>query len=251
VLPHQETKLSRADLDRELALVPGWDSFFCCCRARSGYSGVVTFCRTQLAPTAAEEGFTGTLPASSGGSGCSVGPQGEMLYATFDRHRLCTLDSEGRCVMTLHGDNVVLVNVYIPALSMDDPQRVQFKADFLTALHLRLHALRAAGRKVILLGDLNCCPYAIDSSSTDPPRRAGATTPSASTTWLRELLRHGEGGGCFVDVFRHLHPTQQGAYTCFNAASGAALVRTAFVLTPPSPHMAGSGSVVTRALLGG
>jgi len=236
--------MSRADLDRELALVPGWDSFFCCCRARSGYSGVVTFCRTALAPTAAEEGFTGTLPPTStggggggGGGGSSVGPQGEALYATFDRDRLHTLDSEGRCVMTLHGDNVVVVNVYIPALSMDDSDRVQFKADFLTALRLRLHALRAAGRHVILLGDLNCCPYAIDSGRTDPHRRHAATTPSASTTWLRELLRDdAEGGGSFVDVFRHLHPTQQGAYTCFNAASGAALVRKrVFVLPMTAP----------------
>jgi hypothetical protein len=52
----------------------------------------------------------------------------------------------------------------------------------------------------VLLGDLNCCPHPLDGGSAAPPR--------PSTTWIREMLR--EGGGPFVDVFRHLNPTAQG-----------------------------------------
>jgi len=45
----QETKLTRSELSRELALVPGWESFFAFSSSKTGYSGVVTFTRTSIA----------------------------------------------------------------------------------------------------------------------------------------------------------------------------------------------------------
>lgn len=64
---HQEHKMRREDLERELALVDGWDAFFAFCRtggAAGGraYAGVATFCRRSVTvPVYAEEGFTGVL----------------------------------------------------------------------------------------------------------------------------------------------------------------------------------------------
>lgn len=45
----QETKLTRSELSRELALVPGWESFFAFSSSKTGYSGVATFTKTSIA----------------------------------------------------------------------------------------------------------------------------------------------------------------------------------------------------------
>ncbi|KAK3233126.1 hypothetical protein CYMTET_56558, partial [Cymbomonas tetramitiformis] len=92
----QETKVSRSDLERDLALAPGWDSYFSCCRLRAGYSGVATFCRSEYAPIRAEEGFTGTL--DGGARDNPVGPYG-TLATEYNRRQLADLDLEGRCVV--------------------------------------------------------------------------------------------------------------------------------------------------------
>lgn len=64
----QETKIPAGTLERELAIVEGWDSFFSCSQSARGYSGVATFCRTALAlPFASEEGFTGCRAAQGDG----------------------------------------------------------------------------------------------------------------------------------------------------------------------------------------
>lgn len=91
IICFQETKLTKADFDRDLALIDGWcvqisvhaalhlhqlhglilnvkcrHSFFSFYRHKSrGYSGVATFCRAGVAvPLAAQEGFTGAYPGS-------------------------------------------------------------------------------------------------------------------------------------------------------------------------------------------
>ena len=43
----QETKLSLDDLTQELALVPGYDSYWSCSRNKKGYSGVATFVKQR------------------------------------------------------------------------------------------------------------------------------------------------------------------------------------------------------------
>lgn len=73
----QETKLTRSELDEELACPKGkdldqfsfnkdadviptdFDAFYSHCRVRNGYSGVVTFVRSDVSTIAAEEGLTG------------------------------------------------------------------------------------------------------------------------------------------------------------------------------------------------
>ena len=55
------------------------------------------------------------------------------------------LDSEGRCVITIHGD-LAIPNVYVPANSSDDPaqqeERLAFKAAFLRARRARAPSSR-------------------------------------------------------------------------------------------------------------
>ena len=113
----QETKLTRAELTDEVALLDGWESFFDFCSLRTGYSGVATFCKEWCRPIAAQRGLVGRY----GSSECHLAPEERVA-----------LDAEGRCIMTDHGA-FVLFNVYIPALSMED--RAEVRQRHLTASH--------------------------------------------------------------------------------------------------------------------
>ncbi|KAG0051295.1 Class II abasic (AP) endonuclease [Gryganskiella cystojenkinii] len=67
----QETKISRSKLESDLALVPGYDSYWSFHRTKSGYSGVVIYVKDHLKLLAAEEGISGiisgniTIPSDS------------------------------------------------------------------------------------------------------------------------------------------------------------------------------------------
>lgn len=78
-----------------------------------------------------------------------------------------------------------------------------------------MEACLAANRAVVLLGDLNICPQPIDSCD---PGDLGKFSDRADKKWLRSVMQH--SGGYFVDLFRHFHPTRQGAtwMSCSDAA---------------------------------
>ena len=282
----QETKLTgRGDLTQALACPPGWDSAFSVCRdangkrGKSGYAGVATYFRANLNVVSAEEGITGVLaedderyddapnderdenenenenedaPNAASAVGCR-GAMGER----FSRSRMRELDAEGRCVLVDFG-GFVLFNLYVPAITSSDEReaeaRAEFKRDFLDAAAIRWSALRAAGRNVVLCGDWNVSPMAIDSAHA--PARRGPAEDAAFVAshpgrmWLARALR-GNGAAAvsegeapdtnasfssgpeapgpdalparLVDVFRAAYPGVTGAYTCWNVAAGAQL----------------------------
>lgn len=79
---------------------------------------------------------------------------------------------------------------------------------FLSCLHVlrqgllhRLQVLRAAGRCIILLGDLNISPAPIDSCDPGP---IDAFVSRSDRRLLTRLLT--ANGGPFLDVFRKFHP---------------------------------------------
>eukprot|EP00854_Cymbomonas_tetramitiformis_P003232 gene3232-4076_t len=121
------------------ARVAGFETFWACCTAASkpgkavsparggGYSGVATFARA------------GSVIAAD------PNPLGDP-----------DLDQEGRCLLTDHGD-FVLLNVYAPA-GGEGYARLPHKLRFLRALSRRVGELRASGRHVVLAGDLNVAP---------------------------------------------------------------------------------------------
>lgn len=63
---------------------------------------------------------------------------------------------------------MVVVNVYVPFASGEEPARVLYKRAFLSALRLRCEALVSKGRQVILAGDLNAQAARIDSCCPGP-----------------------------------------------------------------------------------
>ncbi|KAF6266289.1 Endonuclease/exonuclease/phosphatase [Scenedesmus sp. NREL 46B-D3] len=91
------------------------------------------------------------------------------------------LDGQGRCVVTDHG-LFVLLNAYLPACSnvIEQNRRAQFKMKcaMCRALAARLRCLLAAGRHVLLAGDLNCLAWPQDCA-------AFAAAPHAQQVRLR------------------------------------------------------------------
>lgn len=223
----QETKLSRHDLRADLVRAEGYESFFSCTRTSdrgrsAGYSGVATFCRVKSAflsnevalPISAEEGFTGLLATSKG-----YEPRKEECPSIaeglecFSRDELLKVDSEGRCLITDHG-HFVLFNIYGPRAVQDDSERIQFKLTFFKMLERRWECLLHQGRRIIIVGDLNIAPAAIDRCDAEPDFEK-----NEFRRWFRSLLV--QNGGCLLDIFRAKHPDRKGAYTCWSQSTGA------------------------------
>ena len=137
-----------------------------------------------------------------GYSGTAVFCRREPLHVTYgmgiDEH-----DHEGR-VITLEMDGFYLVCVYTPN-SQDGLRRLDYRMawedDFLAYIK-RLDAQKP----VIVCGDLNVAHQEIDLKNPQTNRRnAGFTDEERGK--MSVLLDSG-----FVDSFRLLHPTEEGAY---------------------------------------
>lgn len=138
-----------------------------------------------------------------GYSGTAVFCRREPLHVTYgmgiDEH-----DHEGR-VITLEMDGFYLVCVYTPN-SQDGLRRLDYRMawedDFLSYIK-RLDAQKP----VIVCGDLNVAHQEIDLKNPQTNRRnAGFTDEERGK--MSVLLDSG-----FVDTFRLLHPTEEGAYS--------------------------------------
>lgn len=246
----QETKITRDMLTEQLALVPGFTSYFAFSKARGGYSGVATYCRTAVTPVAAEEGITGLL-----GAGLLDGVRAaEDLRLEFSPEELKSLDSEGRCVITSHQlDNsssnskareLVVINVYCPRADPDRPDRARYKLHFYRALDIRANRLRAKGHHVVIVGDINtshkeidhCDPYeefhdhpgrrflnhflqpphllGSEASSVEAAERVSPAEEEEKEDW--QTVHVSVEQRQFVDTFRIFHPDRKLAFTCWN-----------------------------------
>ena len=116
-------QLSSRSEPRGCSNVKGYESFWACCvdKRKLGFNGVVTYSRKGMVLSA------------------DASPLGSQ-----------DLDSQGRCVMTDHG-NFVLFNVYVPA---GGGQPLSYKMKFLQALRRAMKQQRKQ-KPVMLVGDLN------------------------------------------------------------------------------------------------
>ncbi|KAJ3159642.1 Class II abasic (AP) endonuclease [Geranomyces michiganensis] len=204
---------------------------------RHGYAGSTTYVRNEFTPVNAEEGFTGTAGSSvrqagidTGGIGC----YGDMNLQ-FTPAELAEMDGEGRVIITDHR-LFVLINAYFP---VHDPSedRQAFRIRFYTAMRMRIEALIAAGRNVILVGDINACYDARDHCDPKKSMRENGIDEFWGTptrTWLRDLVHP---RGPMYDSFRVFHPDTERAFTCWNTLIDARPVnygtRIDYILTSP------------------
>lgn len=175
------------------------------------------------------------------------------------------LDSEGRCLI-LEFPAFVLIGTYCPANR--DETRDDFRIGFLNAVDARVRNLVAAGKRVILAGDLNIIRAEIDTANAqERMRKDGLTAEQFFSTPARRLLNHlVEGGKVYgerdegretpvlVDICREFHPGRTGMFTCWeqrkNARPGNFGSRIDYICVSPECKDWFSDSNIQEGLMG-
>ncbi len=166
ILCVQETKIHATQLaDLDLA-IPGYQAYWSC-GERKGYSGVGTY--TKVKPETVAFG---------------------MGIEKFD--------NEGRTLVTEYPE-FTLLNNYFPNGQMGD-DRLAYKMEFYDALLAHCQTLMAAGKKLVLCGDLNTAHQEIDLKNPKANAKNSGFLPEERVK-VDEYLAAG-----FVDTFRQLYP---------------------------------------------
>ena len=101
---------------------------------------MVTFCRTEVTPIAAEEGITG---CTHGNKKDSIG----FPITDLSEEDKTLLDNEGRALLTEHiqdnGRRLVIINVYCPRVDAENPERLPYKLNFVETLFKRCIAIQS------------------------------------------------------------------------------------------------------------
>jgi exodeoxyribonuclease III len=123
-------------------------------------------------------------------------------------------DAEGRVLRTDLPNGVALVNVYVPSGSAG-PHRQASKMLFLERFLPYLDALRAEGRELLLVGDVNIAHAEIDLKNWRTNRQTSGFLPD-ERSWFGEVLALG-----FVDVVRALAGPDTAVYSWWSQRAGA------------------------------
>lgn len=239
----QETKIQANDLTVDMALIPGYNSYFTFPSHKKGYSGVAIYVKDDIGVLKAEKGITGWLESDDIKGHCYRElPEDKMIGGYpggVDKKSGAEIDSEGRAIVLDLG-SCVLIGLYCPANSTGD--RDNYKKAFLECLDARVRSLVCVhGRKVILLGDLNIARELIDSADARQEwfklgkvKRAetgeefrvlnkDAMSEWKSSTFARSVLNDWieDSTVALIDTTRSMHPHRLGMYTCWNLKIGA------------------------------
>ncbi|OAA63297.1 DNA lyase [Niveomyces insectorum RCEF 264] len=244
----QEVKMPKPNMTDDLVFVQGWDTFYSFPHSQTGYSGVAVYTRdSKCVPVRVEEGVTGILkipgtqtryldlPAKDQVGGYPTDKQ--LRKAAVSRE---AIDTEGRCLI-VEFPLFVLINVYCPARR--NLERTGFRNAFLVAVDARVRNLAAAGKNVVLCGDLNIMRDQLDSPGiwghqgqklpVEAMEFDETYRSSPSTKLLNQLLFNSrtvsETGTPFVDektqqrrppllydTAREKHPARTGMFTCWD-----------------------------------
>ena len=218
ILSPLEMKSSRAAIGRDIALIDLFHSFFSFPASKGGYSGVAVYTDTRTAtPLKAEEGLSGgfqpKIPSSPEERISTSYPLVHELDLVPDAdgqtpNDLLTLDLEGRSLVLDFG-LFVLINLYCPNEGSD--ARFSYKMNYHLMLQERVRGLIAAGREVVVLGDLNVCAAPIDHCDVHLPSNASAFWEYPTRAWMRDWLAP---RGPLIDVHRRFWPDRKGMFTC-------------------------------------
>ena len=179
----QEVRATFDQLPSELRAPAGWHATFFPA-AKLGYSGVALFSRQPW------DRVDTSL--------------GDPLF-----------DSEGRVQIAQFGD-LTVVGAYFPNGNGPgrDLSRIPYKLAFYRALHEKLQPLVDAGAAVVVVGDWNTAPQAIDLARPKDNEKTSGFRPEER----QEVQAWLDSG--YVDSFRHLHPAVAGAYSWWSQRFG-------------------------------
>ncbi len=181
----QETKAHPEQLDEELTAPPGWGAHWAAAE-KKGYSGVVTYFREDAVPVAAGAGF------------------GSKRYG-----------SEGRVLRSDHG-SFLLYNVYFPN-GKASPERLEYKLGFYKAFRTHVNKQVAAGRRVVICGDVNTAHREIDLARPKENEKISGFLPE-ERAWMDRFFADG-----WLDTFRAINKDEAERYTWWSMRSGARL----------------------------
>ncbi|WVQ84464.1 exodeoxyribonuclease III [Cryptococcus sp. DSM 104549] len=220
----QEHKTPRVKLEKSMACPGPYDSFWTFPHSKTGYSGVCTYVDSRYCvPLKAEEGITGLLLGDRTSTMRPPWTEAERVgcYPEVDdmewadevdggKFEVKRLDMEGRAVVCDFG-LFVLFNLYCPNETNDT--RRPYKMNFLHALQERVRLLQAAGREVIIVGDINIVRAPIDSG--EGPVRSSAAQHYEHPA-RRILDDWCAPKGPMIDVVRESWPERDDMFTCWN-----------------------------------
>lgn len=154
-------------------------------------------------PSTAKKGYAGSATLTRKGSG----------WNHTKGLGLPEVDAEGRIIVSTKGD-LTFIAGYFPNASAG-LVRLPFKQKFAADLAAILKARHKQGEKIILTGDMNVAPEAIDLARPKDNVKNPGFTPE-ERDGFQGYLRAG-----MVDVLRHRNPGVPGLYSWWTARGGA------------------------------
>jgi exodeoxyribonuclease-3 len=176
----QETKIQPEQLDDYLNGPPRYRAYWAFPQ-RKGYGGVATFSVEKPVSVSYDLGESG-------------------------------LDIEGRVIAAEYLD-FTLFNVYFPN-GKASQERLDYKMAFYDVFLEHADALRKAGKKLVICGDVNTAHNEIDIARPKENSKVSGFLP-IERAWMDKLVSHG-----YVDTFRHFNK-EPGQYTWWDMKSGA------------------------------
>ncbi len=177
----QETKVNNIEqLDTDLREPPGYEVFWNYTE-RKGYAGVATF--TKEKPLNVRKDF------------------GKIK-----------LDLEGRVIITEYPE-FTLFNVYFPN-GKKNQERLDYKMAFYEVFLRHADALKAAGKRLVICGDVNTAHKEIDIARPKENSKLSGFLPE-ERAWMDKFVAHG-----YADTFRHFHK-EPDQYSYWDIKTGA------------------------------
>ncbi len=183
ILGLQETKASPDQLDEALRTPPGYQTYWASA-GRKGYSGVALYSK--------------------------IAPKSVSLGLGIDEY-----DSEGRTIVAEY-DDFVFITAYFPNGGQDH-SRIPFKMAYKAAFLNYCNNLRVGAdcKPIIFCGDVNTSHMPIDLARPKENQKKTGFMPE-ERVWIDQIIEEG-----YIDIFRDLNPTLEGAYTWWTPRAGA------------------------------
>ena len=177
----QETKINNLELlDAYLREPPGYHAYWNY-PERKGYAGVALFTKEK--------------------------PQ-EMSYDLGESDR----DLEGRVIIAEY-PGFVLINIYFPNGKMG-PERLMYKMAFYDVFLKYADSLKAAGKRLVICGDVNTAHREIDIARPKENAKRSGFLPE-ERAWIDTFIAHG-----YADTFRQFHK-EPNQYSYWDIKTGA------------------------------
>jgi exodeoxyribonuclease-3 len=180
ILCLQETKAQPDQLDADFKEPRGYRTYWAC-PEKKGYSGTAVFTREEPREVRYDFGAAG-------------------------------LDIEGRVIIAEY-PAFTLFNVYFPN-GKSGPERLKYKMDFYEVFLKYADALKDAGKKLVICGDVNTAHREIDLARPKANSTVSGFLPE-ERAWIDKFISHG-----YADTFRRFNQ-EPDQYTWWDLKSGA------------------------------